>query len=65
MDIGDYGLLSIFIIAIAVLIFELVIVIIVASAFATFLGVSGILWWAVAILTFLIINGVLGALRRV
>lgn len=41
---------------------EVIAVILVAGAIASWLGVTGILWWAVAIVVFILINALIGAL---
>lgn len=60
--IGAMGLIGLIILVIVI---ELAVVMIVAGWIASLLGVSGILWWCVAIIVFLLINGVLGALSRI
>lgn len=47
---------------VVILVVELVAVMLIAGAVASVLGFSGILWWAVAIVVFLMINAILGAL---
>lgn len=63
MDLNEFGLLTLCVILVLVLVVELLLVWIVASVVASFFGVSGLAWWAVAIVTFIIINGVLAKLR--
>lgn len=63
MDIEEYGLISILLIIILIIIVEILLIWIVASVVASFFGVSGLTWWAVAIVTFLVINAILNGLR--
>jgi len=60
--LDEISLLGLICLGIIVLVVELVAVILVAGLVASWLGLTGILWWAVAIVVFLLINGILGAL---
>ena len=62
--VGVIGIVSIILIMLFILFVEIVAVVIVAGAIASWLGVSGILWWAVAIVLFLLINGIIVTLGR-
>lgn len=44
---------------------ELIVVWTVASYLATLLGANGFVWWCIAIVVFLLLNGVLGAVYRI
>ena len=57
IDISDLGAIVIIVILILI---RLVAVILVAGYIATALGVTGVIWWAVAIVLFLVINGIIG-----
>ena len=39
---------------------EVYVIVLIAGFLATFFGFSGILWWACAIMMFIVINGVIG-----
>ena len=57
IDISDLGIIVTVVILILI---RLVAVILVAGYIATALGVTGVIWWAVAIVLFLLINGIIG-----
>lgn len=57
IDISDLGIIVTVVILILI---RLVAVILVAGYIATALGVTGVIWWAVAIVLFLVINGIIG-----
>lgn len=57
IDISDLGAIVIIVVLILI---RLVAVILVAGYIATALGVTGVIWWAVAIVLFLVINGIIG-----
>lgn len=61
-DLGAVALLLLIIVILAV---EFLVVAVAAGYIASLLGVSGILWWCIAIVIFLLINGILGALGRI
>lgn len=62
MDLADYGMIGIVVIVFALIFVEIFLVWLVASFLASFLGVTGIYWWAFAIVIFLLINAILGFL---
>ena len=57
IDISDLGAIVIIVVLILI---RIVAVILVAGYIATALGVTGVIWWAVAIVLFLVINGIIG-----
>lgn len=57
IDISDLGII---VTVVALILIRLVAVILVAGYIATALGVTGVIWWAVAIVLFLVINGIIG-----
>ena len=57
IDISDLGII---VTVVVLILIRLVAVILVAGYIATALGVTGIVWWAVAIVLFLLINGIIG-----
>lgn len=65
MDIETVGLLGLLFLIVAIILVEVLVMAIVAGYVASLLGVSGILWWCIAIVIFLLINGILGALTRI
>lgn len=60
----DLGLIALLLIIIFLFAFEILIIAIVAGYIASMLGVTGVLWWAIAIFLFVFINAILGALLR-
>lgn len=65
MELSDLGVFALLALIIVILVVEFAVVAIVAGFIASWFGVSGILWWAIAIVVFLLINGILGALTRI
>lgn len=65
MDLEVYGMIGLILFIILILVCEVVAVILVAGFIATYLGLSGIMWWAVAFVVFLLINGLIGLVSRV
>ena len=57
IDISDLGII---VTVVVLILIRLVAVILVAGYIATVLGVTGVIWWAVAIVLFLVINGIIG-----
>lgn len=57
IDISDLGII---VTVVGLILIRLVAVILVAGYIATALGVTGVIWWAVAIVLFLVINGIIG-----
>jgi hypothetical protein len=62
MKLNELSVFAIVCLIIVILVVELVAVVLIAGAVASVLGFSGLLWWAVAIVVFLMINAILGAL---
>lgn len=56
-----YGLL---ILAIVLIVVELLAVIVIAGHVASYFGFTGLMWWAVAIVSFIVINGIIGLFLR-
>ena len=61
IDISDLGII---VTVVVLILIRLVAVIFVAGYIATVLGVTGVIWWAVAIVLFLLINGIIGLVIR-
>ena len=61
IDVSDLGII---VTVVVLILIRLVAVILVAGYIATGLGVTGIVWWAVAIVLFLVINGIIGLVIR-
>ena len=61
IDISDLGII---VTVVVLILIRLVAVILVAGYIATVLGVTGVIWWAVAIVLFLVINGIIGLVIR-
>ena len=61
IDISDLGII---VTVVVLILIRLVAVILVAGYIATALGVTGVIWWAVAIILFLLINGIIGLVIR-
>lgn len=57
IDISDLGII---VTVVVLILIRIVAVILVAGYIATALGVTGVIWWAVAIVLFLLINGIIG-----
>lgn len=64
MDLETFGVISLVAVILIVLVIEILAIVLVAGAIASWLGVSGLLWWAFAIVLFLVINGVVLRLVR-
>ena len=64
MGLDDYGWIGLILVVFAIIVFELVVVWIVATAIVGLLGFTGLYWWATVIFVFLVLNGVLGALSK-
>ena len=68
MDSEDWlafiGIVGIFLLILFVVAIEIVAVILVAGFLASWFGFTGVMWWAVAIVLFLVINGIIGLLVR-
>ena len=61
IDISDLGII---VTVVVLILIRLVAVILVAGYIATCLGLTGVIWWAVAIVLFLLINGIIGLVVR-
>ena len=61
IDVSDLGII---VTVVVLILIRLVAVILVAGYIATALGVTGVMWWAVAIVLFLLINGIIGLVIR-
>ena len=64
LDLEAYGVIGYILFIIAIIVIRIGVVIVVAGAIASYLGLSGILWWCSAIVIFLLINGLISALSR-
>lgn len=64
MDLETYGVIGYILFIIAIIVVRIGVVIVVAGAIASYLGLTGILWWCSAIVIFLIINGLISALSK-
>lgn len=65
MDWDVLGVIGLICLIIVILVVEFAIVWIVAGLIASYFALTGLNWWCVAILIFLLINAVFGALNRV
>jgi len=65
MDWDVLGVIGLICLIAVILIVEFAIVWIVAGLIASMLGLTGLYWWCVAIVVFLFINAVFGALNRI
>ena len=63
MDLEAYGVLGYIIFIIAIICIRIIAVFVVAAAIATYIGVTGILWWASVIVIFLVINAIISGLK--
>ena len=61
IDVSDLGII---VTVVVLILIRLVAVILVAGYIATGLGVTGVVWWAVVIVLFLLINGIIGLVIR-
>jgi len=62
LDLEAYGIIGYFLLIIGIILVRIIAVIIVAGAIATYVGLSGLLWWAAVIVIFLIINAIISGL---
>ena len=65
MDTDLLGVATLITIIFIVICVEIIVVWTVASYLASMLGATGWIWWCIAIVTFLIINGLLGAVASI
>ncbi len=63
-DLTAFSLLEYAALIIAIICIRILTVFVVAGAIATYIGLAGILWWASAIVIFLLINAVISGLSR-
>ena len=64
MDLEAYGVLGYIIFIIAIICIRVLAVFVVAGAIATYIGLTGLLWFATTIVIFLIINALISGLQR-
>lgn len=64
LDLEAYGVIGYILFIIAIIVVRIGVVIVVAGAIASYLGLTGILWWCSAIVIFLLINGLISALSK-
>ena len=64
MDLEFLGVSGFIALITTVIVVVLVAIALTAGAIATWLGLSGVLWWAVSIVLFLLINGILTMISR-
>jgi len=62
LDLEAYGIIGYFLLIIGIILVRIIAVIIVAGAIATYIGLTGLLWWAAVIVIFLIINAIISRL---
>lgn len=63
-DLEAYGVVGFILLIISIIVIRIGVVIVVAGATASYLGLTGILWWCSAIVIFLLINGLISALSK-
>jgi len=63
LDLEAYGIIGYFLLIIGIILVRIIAVIIVAGAIATYVGLSGFLWWAAVIVIFLFVNAVIRSLN--
>ena len=63
MDLEAYGILGYIIFIIAIVFIRIFAVLVVAGAIATYIGLTGILWFAATIVIFLLINALISGLK--
>ena len=59
LDLEVYGIIGYIIFIIAIVLVRIFAVIIVAGAIASYIGLTGSLWWATAIVIFFVINALI------
>ncbi len=62
-DLQAYGILGYIVLIISIVLIRIVAVILVAGAIATYIGLTGLMWWAAAIVIFFVINAIISGLR--
>ena len=65
MDLEFLGVIGFIALIITVIVVVLVAIALTAGAIATWLGLSGVLWWAVSIVLFLLISGILTMISNI
>ena len=63
MDLEAYGILGYILFIIAIVFIRIFGVIVVAGAIATYIGLTGLLWWCATIVIFLLINAIISGLK--
>lgn len=61
-DFEAYGILGYIIFIIAIVLIRIIAVLVVAGAIATYIGLTGLLWWCAAIVIFLLVNALISGL---
>ena len=64
MDYSIYGILTLIAIAIFIALVPIIAVIILVTYVASYIGLTGLVWWAFVIVGFIVVNGLIGALLR-
>lgn len=64
MDIKAYGILGYILFIIAIILIRILAVLVVAGAIATYMQLTGLLWFASVIVIFLLINAIISGLNR-
>lgn len=59
-----FGIVGLILLILFVIAVEIVAVVLVAGFLATYFGFTGVMWWAVAIVLFMVINGLIGLVVR-
>ena len=59
MDLDSFGVIGLFVVLVMFLIVQLVAFAYVSWYIATLLGVTGVVWWIVVFVVFLLLNGVM------
>ena len=65
MSLFDYGIAIIIALILLIVVVEVLVVCVVAGYIATLLGATGLVWWCIAIVVFILINSVIGALGSI
>ena len=63
LDLEAYGIIGYIIFIIGIIIVRLIASIILACAIVNYIGLTGIVWWAAAIVIFFIINALMSGFR--
>lgn len=62
--LAGIGVIGLIVLILLLFVVEIVAIVLVAGFLASFFGFTGVMWWAVAIVLFLVINGFIGLLVR-